>query len=72
MLNACIIDDEANSREVLELLLKESHPDVRIAGTASNITDALEMIKLIQPDLLFQDYIFFKHSYLFIKTHLSL
>lgn len=55
MLNACIIDDEANSREVLELLLKESHPDVKIAGTASNISDASEMIKLLQPDLLFLD-----------------
>ena len=55
MLKVCIIDDEANSREVLELMLKENHPDVNIAGTASNISDGLEKIKKHHPDLIFLD-----------------
>ena len=44
MLNACIIDDEANSREVLELLIRESHPDINIVGTAANIRQSLKLI----------------------------
>ncbi len=55
MLKACIIDDEANSREVLELMLKEYHPDIDMACTAGNIRDALAMIQKIQPDILFLD-----------------
>ncbi len=55
MLKAFIIDDEANSREVLELMIKENHPDIDIAGTGGNINDALKMIKSIHPDILFLD-----------------
>ena len=38
MYKACIIDDENNSREVLELMISENHPEITISGTASNIT----------------------------------
>lgn len=55
MLKACIIDDESNSREVLELMIGENHPDVAIVGTASNITDGMVMIDLYHPDLVFLD-----------------
>ena len=55
MLNACIIDDEANSREVLELMLKENHPDVAIVAVASNISDGLAKIKQHRPDIIFLD-----------------
>ena len=55
MLKACIIDDEANSREVLELMLRENHPDISIEATASNIRDGLEIIQSFQPDLIFLD-----------------
>jgi two-component system LytT family response regulator len=55
MLKACIIDDEANSREVLELMIKETHPDIDIAGTAGNIQDAASLVRKIQPDILFLD-----------------
>jgi DNA-binding LytR/AlgR family response regulator len=34
MLNVIIIDDEANSREVLELMLTENHSDVKITAAA--------------------------------------
>jgi two-component system, LytTR family, response regulator len=55
MLTACIIDDEANSREVLELMVRENHPDINITGTASNISDGLEIIKQHHPDIIFLD-----------------
>jgi len=55
MLKACIIDDEANSREVLELMLQEDHPGIMIAATASNIRDGYAIIQEQQPDLIFLD-----------------
>jgi two-component system, LytTR family, response regulator len=55
MLKACIIDDEANSREVLELMLHENHTDIIIAATASNIRNGLAIIEKNQPDLIFLD-----------------
>ena len=55
MYTACIIDDEANSREVLELMISENHPDIQIAGTAENIEEAHKMIRQVKPDLIFLD-----------------
>ena len=55
MLKACIIDDETNSREVLELMIREDHPDIAIAGTAGNIRDAAMLVKKVSPDILFLD-----------------
>ena len=55
MLKACIIDDEVNSREVLELMIKENHPDIQITGTASNTTEAFSLLLDKQPDILFLD-----------------
>jgi two-component system, LytTR family, response regulator len=55
MFKVCIIDDEANSREVLELLIKENHPEVNIAATASNITDAKKIIETHKPNFIFLD-----------------
>jgi two-component system, LytTR family, response regulator len=55
MLKACIVDDETNSREVLELMIRESHPDIEITGTASSITDALKLIEANKPDIVFLD-----------------
>lgn len=55
MYKACIIDDESNSREVLELMINANHPEIEIMGTASNIHDGLECIKSHQPDIIFLD-----------------
>ncbi|MBL0006817.1 MAG: response regulator [Saprospiraceae bacterium] len=55
MYKACIIDDESNSREVLELMISENHPEITISGTASNITEGMELIRRHQPDILFLD-----------------
>jgi two-component system, LytTR family, response regulator len=55
MLKACIIDDEANSREVLELMLKENHPEIFVAATAWNIKEGKKIIELHKPQLIFLD-----------------
>jgi two-component system, LytTR family, response regulator len=55
MLKACIIDDEVNSRDVLELMLKENHKDVHIAGTASTIKEGAALILKHKPDIIFLD-----------------
>ncbi len=55
MIKACIIDDEANSREVLELMLKENHSDIQIAATASNIKEGAQIISRHQPEIVFLD-----------------
>jgi two-component system LytT family response regulator len=55
MYTACIIDDESNSREVLELMLGENHRDLTIVGSASNITDGLHLIHSHTPDIVFLD-----------------
>ncbi|HSK12795.1 MAG TPA: LytTR family DNA-binding domain-containing protein [Phnomibacter sp.] len=54
-MKACIIDDEKNSREVLELMLAENHPEIMIAGTASNISEALTLVTEVKPDIIFLD-----------------
>lgn len=55
MLTACIIDDESNSREVLELMLQENHQDISIVGTASNIREGLSLMDTYHPDIVFLD-----------------
>src|SRR5687768_5191352 len=55
MLKACIIDDETNSREVLELMIREDHSDIEIDGTSGNIRDAALLVKKVSPDILFLD-----------------
>ena len=49
-----IIDDEAPARSRLTRLLK-AHPEVQIAGEASNGLEALEQIEQTHPDVVFMD-----------------
>ena len=55
MITACIVDDEANSREVLELMLRENHPDIDVLGSFSDIGSAVNLLRQSHPDLLFLD-----------------
>ena len=55
MYKACIIDDESNSREVLELMITENHPEIQIVGTSSNVIDGLALIREQRPEILFLD-----------------
>lgn len=53
-MNALIVDDEAPGRRALKRLLA-SEPDVRVAGEAGSVDEALRLIESERPDLLFLD-----------------
>jgi len=53
-LNAIIVDDERLARVNLRKLLV-LHPEIRIAGEASSCENALELINLHNPELIFLD-----------------
>jgi two-component system LytT family response regulator len=55
MINAIIVDDEKKGRNLLEILLRENCPEVNVVNTASNMTQALELIRELDPDLVFLD-----------------
>ena len=50
-----IIDDEKKSREVLQKMLEAFCPDVQILGEADNVTTGVEIVKALQPEILFLD-----------------
>lgn len=54
-INSIIVDDEKNSREVLQTLLAKFCPEVNIVGEASSVRDAYEVISKTNPDLVFLD-----------------
>ena len=49
-----VVDDNAGVREGLRLLL-ESHPDWEVCGEAGNGLEAIELHRLLRPDLLIID-----------------
>lgn len=51
---ALIIDDERLARNELRKLLM-SHPEIEIAGEASNADEALKLIHELSPDVIFLD-----------------
>lgn len=53
-MKALIIDDERLARKELISLLSE-HPEIEVAGEASNADEAVELINKETPDLLFLD-----------------
>lgn len=55
MIRAVIVDDEQNSSEALEILLKESCPYVQILANCNSAELALEKIPRLKPDLIFLD-----------------
>ena len=54
-LKALIIEDEANSREILQNYLQKYCPEVDLHGEAANIEVGLELIQKTEPDLVFLD-----------------
>ncbi|MEX0273990.1 MAG: LytR/AlgR family response regulator transcription factor [Flavobacteriaceae bacterium] len=54
-LTAIIVEDEANSREILSNYLKKYCPSVTLLGEAANIKDGLELIGAQAPHLVFLD-----------------
>jgi len=55
MINAIIIDDERNSIEMLEWLLANYCPDVRVLATSNSPEEGIQFIQKLKPDLLFLD-----------------
>jgi two-component system LytT family response regulator len=53
-IRAVIVDDEALAREAIRLRLR-NEPDIEVVGEAADGGDAVELLRRIQPDLLFLD-----------------
>jgi two-component system, LytTR family, response regulator len=51
---ALIVDDEPLARDGMRILLAE-HPDIQLVGEAGNATEALALVDLVEPDLMFID-----------------
>lgn len=54
-ITAIIVDDETQSRVVMNTLLKSFTHEIEVIGEASNIEDAYTLIKNIAPQLVFLD-----------------
>lgn len=54
-ITAILVDDESSARDVLENLLARFCPGVKLLAKCSNVEQAVESIKLHQPDLVFLD-----------------
>lgn len=54
-MNAIIVEDEANSREILTNYLAKYCPSVNLLGEAPSIKEGLDLIKKHKPDLVFLD-----------------
>lgn len=54
-ISTIIVDDEANSRENLALLLREFCPAIELVGMASNIKEAAYLLEKAKPQLAFLD-----------------
>jgi len=54
-MKAVIVEDEVHSRETLRNLLEEFCKDVTVAGMAGSVDEAVQVIRSVQPDILFLD-----------------
>ncbi len=55
MIKALLVEDEAQSRQLLNTLLNKNCPDIEVVATAANVKEASEAIQRYQPDLVFLD-----------------
>jgi len=55
MIKAVIIDDESCFREMIQMLLEDYFPDVEVMAQADNVDDAVRIIEINDPDLVFLD-----------------
>ena len=52
-LKAVLVEDEAQSREILRNYLDKYCTDVEVLGEASTVQEGLEQIKITKPELVF-------------------
>jgi len=55
MMKAVIIDDEADSRQILANYVSKYCPEVEVCGFGESVSTGLEVIKKFQPDIVFLD-----------------
>lgn len=55
MLKALIVEDETKARRVLEELLKEYCPTVRVVAAVENVAEGVKAINALHPDIVFLD-----------------
>lgn len=55
MIRALLVEDEKNSQELISGLINEYCEGVEVAGIAGSVSEALEKIKSLSPELLFLD-----------------
>lgn len=55
MIKTLIIEDEQKSRDVLMKIIEKTCPELKVVGNAGNVTEGIEMIKSLKPDLVFLD-----------------
>jgi two-component system LytT family response regulator len=54
-LKTILIDDEKNAINALKIIIEEFAPNLEIVGTASSSKEGLNLIKTLQPDVVFLD-----------------
>ena len=54
-LSAIIVEDEAQSRDILRNYLTKYCPNISVKGEASNVDEAVTLIRAQQPDVVFLD-----------------
>ena len=54
-MNAIIVDDELQSRQVLRELLARNHPEVIIVADGENVEEGCQLIRKYGPELVFLD-----------------
>ncbi|WP_396590832.1 LytR/AlgR family response regulator transcription factor [Allomuricauda sp. R78024] len=54
-LKVVIVEDEKHSRETLKKLLEEFCEDVKIIATASSVNEAVKVLSVFSPDIVFLD-----------------
>ena len=56
MIEAVIIEDETNNRELLESLILQYCPKINILGNATSVESGIELIQSKKPNLVFMDF----------------
>lgn len=55
MIKTLIIEDEQKSRELMAMLIEKNCPQLQVIGAAKNVSEGIEMIRSLNPDLIFLD-----------------
>ncbi len=55
MYKVVIVDDEQDAIESIKLIIQEHFTDIIISGTANSASEAIKLIPLVEPDIVFLD-----------------